>query len=638
MWQDSMARAYFAAEDYDKAVEWGRKAAEFGTLDIELGAAYTSLAASYALMGRGDEARKALAEAVRSRPDTNLRYHEIRYSIANAEHRDRYLRGLRLAGLGPDGLDASALDKQSLVVLPFENLGNEASASFAGGMTIEITSQLATLEGVRMISRTSAVQYAESGKTIAQMAADGIGYVVSGTVRKAGDRLRIDPELIRTADDTRVWGESYDRTIDAVENLIDIQAEIAQEVARHLDLRLLQRPPDRGGTADMDAYTAYLSGLEAEGRGNFRQEDLLEAVSWFAEAVDTDAGYALAWAKLSETHSRIFERGYDRTSDRATNARQAIERAANLEPNLPETHRAAGRLHYAVEHDGERALPELEAAAAGLPNDPTIPMTIAWIGAREEGRFRELVGAAERAALADPLTSARFFDLGNAYRYVREFEKAEEAYQRAIALDPDSPAKGIRGWNARLWKGWLGVEELGGGDSFWIHVRDAHWAAAQANVDSMPAVYQDQSKYEPRELFQGWLDRARGQTELATASFEAASLHLEGQLEERPDDYRVHYNLALAYAALGRREEAIHHGELNVELLRVSEDHVEGPARLWGLAQVYAQVGEAEASATTLEKLFSLRSLFSVALIESDLLLDPIREHPSYRRVIEKYR
>ena len=139
-------------------------------------------------------------------------------------------------------------------------------------------------------------------------------------------------------------------------------------------------------------------------------------------------------------------------------------------------------------------------------------------------------------------------------------------------------------------------------------------------------------------MYQGWLHSALGQTELAEASFEAARRLLEAQLEERPDDYRVHYSLALVYAGLGRDEEAIFHGKQNITLLPVSEDAVEGPNRLWGLASVYAQVGDAEAAAATLEQVFSLQSQFSVAFTEADFFFDPIRDHPSYQSVIEKYR
>ena len=558
-----------------------------------------------------------------------------------------------LTGRKPKG-DATAASSVAneplmLVVLPFENLGPDEQAFFAAGMADEITNRLSKLGTLAVISSSSAVQFANAGTTIEELANEGIHYLVSGSVLWAGDRVRITPELVRTADETRLWGERYDEVI-TVENLIDVQAEIAEQVSRELDLKLLASLGRSRPTSNMEAYTAYLRGLEAESRPGWEFEDGRDAVDMFRRAVELDPEFTLAWSKLSESHAHIFDRGYDRSPERAAAARRAIERAVSLEPDLPETRRALGRFYYDVERDYEKALPEMEAAFEKFPNDGKMMAEIGWINARRDGGFEKLVDLCEKAANLDPSSSDRAFSLGLALMQARQYERADQTLLRAVALSPDNrTAGGLRFWNARLWKGWEGWEEMvreqpmmdPQGDYwwFWYHVRRRDWQGAQREVDLMRAEGPiDQSMYVPRDLFQAWLHSALDEHELARASYESARVRLESLLEERPEDYRLEHSLAFVYAGLGDKSQAIRHAERNVALLPVSEDALEGPTRLWGLAMVYARLGDAEAASDVMARVFSLPGQLSVALMESDPHFDGIREHPRYLEVVEAFR
>jgi len=277
-----------------------------------------------------------------------------------------------------------------IVVLPFENLGPPEQAYFAAGMSEAITSRLARIAELGVISRSSALQYAGGAKSIRQMGEElGVDWVLEGTVLWAGERVRITQQLIRVTDDTHVWAEDYDRLID-VANLIDIQAEVAEEVSRQLGLSLFETPESAGAslpTASMDAYHAYLRRVEAWERPFDRNENLLVAAESLETAVEHDPGFAPAWALLSQ--ARTWRYALERTSRRLEAARTAAERARDLDPELPETHSAS----YAAVGRKESALDMLEDllsipapfSVVSMESDP------AFASLRDHPRYQRLV-------------------------------------------------------------------------------------------------------------------------------------------------------------------------------------------------------------------------------------------------------
>jgi len=298
-------------------------------------------------------------------------------------------------------------ERKKLVVLPFENLGPPEDAYFAAGMTEEITNRLARVSGLGVISRTSAVQYDRTGKTIRQIGSDlGVGFVLAGSVRwerraEGPGRVRISPQLIRVTDDTHLWASSYDRVLD---DIFAVQSEIAEAVVGRLGVALLpaeQRAIAARPTKSLKAHQAYLRGLEYFWDPDLAKESHELAIRMFERAVGHDPAFVAAHSLLSETHSSLYWFGYDRSPECLEAAREAALRALDLDPDSPEGHRALGTYHYYGHRDYRQAIEEFRLAAKRLPNDTLIA---AYIGVvrRRQGSFHEGIAGLEKALGLDP--------------------------------------------------------------------------------------------------------------------------------------------------------------------------------------------------------------------------------------------
>ena len=535
-----------------------------------------------------------------------------------------------------------------IVVLPFENLGPDDQDYFAQGMTDAITNRLAGIPNLAVISRTSAVQYANSDKTIRQMGAElGVDYVLEGTVLRAGDQIRITPQLIRVADDTHLWAEEIDRAIREPSDIFDIHSEIAEHVTRQLDLSIFgssEAVVPVSHTLRMDAYEAYLAGVAAEGRPGFQPVYLELAVQMFERAVELDPDFALAWAKLTESYAYVFGQGIDRSSDLAARARVASERADELSRQLPETRRALGIYYYRVLGDDARASRELELAAQSLPHDSGVLLALGGIH-RRQGDFDGAMHLYATAARHDPRSSTVFYTMGWTATYQRQYEKADDYYGQAIALAPDNvTAYGLRRWNAALWKGPEAAEELPQPDpsevagAAWFNLWNlGRYEEALQKIDQQEGNI-GFDRFAPREFERAWIYTAMGEEELAAASWNSARLKFLAELDDRPDDDRIHSSLGLAYAGLGKKALAMEHGRKGLELNPPSRNAMEGPTRLWDLARIYALVGETELALETLEELLSIPADFSVRILETEPFFASLRDHPDYDRLVAQYR
>jgi len=228
-----------------------------------------------------------------------------------------------------------------ILVLPFQNLGPPDDEFFADGITEEITARVASIDGLQVISRTSAIQYGGSDKTIKEMGEElGVGFVLEGSVRWArGDgtsRIRITPQLIRVEDDTNLWTETYDRILDDV---FEVQSEIAKNVTDHLGIAVsggAKAETDLRPTDDLDAYQAYLRGRFYATLPHFTYENWDRAMAAYQRAVDLDPDFALAHAHLARGHALVHYFRHDLTPERVQAADEAAARAVEPAPELPE--------------------------------------------------------------------------------------------------------------------------------------------------------------------------------------------------------------------------------------------------------------------------------------------------------------
>ncbi|MGH8004964.1 MAG: tetratricopeptide repeat protein [Limisphaerales bacterium] len=358
------------------------------------------------------------------------------------------------------GGTAPVPQRKMLAVLPFENLGSAEDEYFADGITDEITTNLAKVSGLGVISRTSAIKYKKSDKNLRQIGSElGVDYVLEGTIRwdrlGGANRVRINCQLIRVKDDTHLWAESYDRVF---EQIFELQSEVAQKVTAALDVILLEperRALEAKPTENLEAYEYYLRGNDYLNRG-WAKKDLEIALQMYEEAVELDSNFALAYAKLSQTHSRFYWHYYDRTDERLAKAKEAVDKAFKLKPDLPEAHLALGYYYYRGNLDYDRALKEFAIAQKGQPNSSDLLAAIGYVQ-RRQGKFEQALANILKAAELDPRSNLNALQVGTTYHYIRNYPEAERYYDRAISIAPDRVTAYVN--KALLYIDWEGKTE-----------------------------------------------------------------------------------------------------------------------------------------------------------------------------------
>jgi TolB-like protein/Flp pilus assembly protein TadD len=544
-----------------------------------------------------------------------------------------------------------------VVVLPFKNLGPVAEQYFADGLTEELTSRLAGLSGLRVISRTSADQYRASPKSLRTIGAElGAGYVLEGSVRwernAAGQpgRIRVTPQLIAVTDDSHLWSQVYESELTEV---FAVQSQIAEQVTAALDvaLRGTERAAlARGGTRSAEAYDLYLRGNEYFGR-SYDRNDLLGAVELYQKAVTLDSGFAPALARLSRAHAAMYWFYHDRSRSRLAEAKRAVDAALAVAPDLAESHIALGYYNYWGERSFDRALREFESVRATQPNNGDLQHAIGYVQ-RRLGRWDEATASLEEARRYDPRSPVTTLDLADVYVNRRRYADGEPLIERAIQLAPDwaSPYAN-KAMLYLVWRGDLQRSRAVMGQAL-ARVGPGRLAQALTIADGISAslltadtVFRPAVDAVTVEAFEG--DRARyymfkaeaagfrGLRESERAYADSARRLLEVRARHLPDDAKVTVRLGQAYARLGLTEQAIAAGRRATSLTPVSADANSGPFIATHLAEIYMMVGDTAQAVATLEPLLRVASWISPAELRADPLWAPLRAHPRFRVIAE---
>jgi len=547
--------------------------------------------------------------------------------------------------------------KRMLAVLPFQNLGAPEDEYFADGITDEITSRLAAISGLGVISRTSSMQYKKTTKSLRQIGRElGVDYILEGTIRwdKSGDtaRVRITPQLINVAKDMHLWAENYERV---VHQIFAVQADIAEKVAAGLDVALLgsekasvaARP-----TNNVAAYEYYLRGIDYCRRG-WTEQNYRAAVEMFAKAVELDPGFALAYARISMAHSSLAWLADD--PGELPKARAAVDRAFALQPDLPEAHLALGEYYYRASRDYDRALEEFDIARKGLPNNSGLLAKTAFVQ-RRQGRFGEAFINLKLAAELDPADANLPYALGLTGYFLREYAESERFLDRAIALSPDlGRSYALRVW---LYISWLGdIRKAQGvlagipgksdtigfiGTLAWLDLLDGDYQSA-LNRLARPVGFAYDPEYGGADTIGYLLTKARlhsylNQPDLAVDYYDSVRAILEPLVESNPKNNNYHGWLGMAYAGLHRKSDAIREAKRAVELLPLRNDAVDGAAPLIYLAVVYVMVSEYDAAIDQLDHLLSIPSPISVSFLRLEPRFAPLRSHPRFQALLEKHK
>ncbi len=555
-------------------------------------------------------------------------------------------------------------NRKLIVVLPFENLGAPEDEYFANGTTDAITARLASVSGLGVISRQSAMQYKKTTKTIRQIGSElGVDYILEGTVQRErpGDptsRVRVIPQLIRVADDTHVWAQTYDENMTEV---FRVQSDIAEKVATQLDVALLEperRAIEKRPTENLAAYEAYLQGWDYYYTfGGVADAEL--SVQLFENAVALDPQFAEAWAGLATAYHELYW-SYDRPGAH-THETEAAKRAQELAPDLPETHLALGRVAYA-RREFDKALEHFEIAERLQPSGDAAH----FIGAalRRMGKWQEALRHYEDARrLLSRASPIYWYDLGFTNTCLRRFDEAEQNNNQAISLAPQAP-------HGYVGKALVLVARNGDVDAarqviLEMSRRTNLADAAQVDLGQglmwtgeyrlFPETFNkafDAFESGPTEryrqiqpamiatahLARAIVYEAMGERRTASARYDSARVSFERIIRSNPQSAYVsvyHSNLGRAYAGLDRREEAIREGEEAVRIMPISRDAVVGHERVVDLAEIYMMCGEYEKAIDRIETVLSVPSWISVGVLRVDPIWDPIRSNPRFRRLLE---
>jgi serine/threonine protein kinase/tetratricopeptide (TPR) repeat protein len=542
-----------------------------------------------------------------------------------------------------------------LVVLPFENLGSAEDEYFAAGMTEEITSRLGTIDRMGVISRTSAAHYASSDKTIRQIGEElDVDYALEGTVRWAWtpDRpgnVRITAQLIRTSDDTHLWAESYNRVL---EDIFEVQSDIAHQVVRQLGIVLHKdnHPTlDFRPTDNLEAYQAYLRGRYYADQPHFSAAETQRALDAFQQAVELDPAFTLAYTAISRAHARFYYYRYDPTPQRRQMARSAIDAALELEPDSPRIRLALGYYHLLVERDPDRALEEFARAAAELPESGEV-LEAKADALRMQGRWDAALENYRSASELNPRSASPVAELSMTYWWMRRYPEALHTAERAITLAPDQiwPRLAkifcLYSWKGELSKAQRELPFLPADHPwtywvrYWHAMLSAEYAEALACLDDLSDPWlRIKICARPKPMFSAWAHALMGQPQLAAAEYDSARLMLEREVHTWPDDPRYSSSLAVVYAALGRRQDAIKEAERAVEIYPVTKDAVYGLPYVIDLAHTHTILGDVGEAVARLDTLLSVPSWISVAWLEMDPRWNDLRDDPRFQALLRKH-
>ena len=545
--------------------------------------------------------------------------------------------------------------EKSIAVLPFQSLSDEKeNAYFADGIQDDILTNLSKIGDLKVISRMSVMSYRgdalrnarEIGKAL------GVGALLEGSVRRAGNRVRVSVQLINANSDEHIWAEDYDRDLTDV---FAIQTDLAQKIASALQAKLSPNEKeqlDRQPTKDPNAYLLFIQAHDYANRPDHFHDDSLKAEELFEQAIKLDPKFASAFAGLSMVESWIYHSS-EPTQARQEKARLNADESLRLQPNFPEGHLALGFSYYYGDRDYERALAEFEIAKRDLPNEAQAYLAIGAIQ-RRQGKWTESTANLEKAAALDPKNAGILVNLAWSYIAVRNFEAADKTVDRLIAVAPQSFASaGMKGYLAAVWKGDLKTaqEQISSiaGESdpngaitwlrFWILTLQRKFSEALAVVQKFPGetLIVETTAPMPKSLLQGIIYSVQGDKPKAQAEFEHARVVSEKLLRETPEDPARHAQHGLILAGLGQKQEAINEGKKAVELLPESQDAFDGPRCTIALAQIYALTGESDEALRLLDHLLSIPNGLVIPILKLDPAWDPLRKDPRFQALIEKY-
>ena len=550
---------------------------------------------------------------------------------------------------------AHKVDK-SIAVLPFENFSDDKeNAYFADGIQDDILTNLSKIGDLKVISRTSVMPYRGKEKNVKEIGkALGVSAILEGSVRKAGNRVRINVQLINAETDQHIWSDVYDRDLTDV---FAIQTDLAKKIADELHAKLSPKEKEQITRKPTENGEAYLAFVQAHNLHHAVEDlpKLKQAEQLYQRALQLDPNFALAAASYSRLKSWIYHT-FERTDEPKQKARELAERALQLQPDLPEGHLALGFSYYYGDFDYGRALAEFAVAQKGLPNDAGVFLAIGAIQ-RRQGKWEESNVNLEKAVALTPNETWPMQNLVLNYQMERDFDAANKLLDRALKLAPDS----FNLWSLKAQtelseKGTFEVvERVSTAAKEWPMSEETrmHLRGALAQTRLLQRRYQEALEMAQDlrdDLFgQDWeglagkygcIGIAKKMLGDAAASREAllkAKEYADKILAAAPNHPKGHERVAQVAAWLGEKETAIAEAKRATELLPESIDAFDGPVCTQTLMEVYLLVGEYDKALELLDGLLTRKTQVTVAQVKINPVWDPLRQDPRYLAIMQRH-
>jgi len=554
-----------------------------------------------------------------------------------------------------------AVPEKSIAVMPFENRSRDPdNAYLTDGIQDEILTRLSKIADLKIISRTSTQHYKSAPENLSEIAKQlGVAHILEGSVQQRGDSVRVNVQLIKAANDSHLWADTFDRKLT---DIFSVESEVAKAIAEQLRAKLTGQEEQiiaAKPTDNPEAYDAYLRGLAYSLKPVDTAANSLAAQKYLKEAVRLDPKFALAWARLSYTDAY----GYITVTLQPTvalreEARQAAETALTLQPNLGEAVLAKGQYYYGCLKDYDTAVHYFEQARPLLPNSSRIPEMLAYV-ARRRGQWERSESFFNETERLDPRSVSLLSQHALSYKDLRRFPEALRKLDQVLDITPDdvdtlvvkaaiAQAEGdLPGASALLAPLHPNADDINAVET----------QAYQAILERRPApiiarLKEILAKPDPAlgfyngelRFWLGWAQEVAGDNTAAQESWRQARSELESFLKEQPENRLLIGDLALTNMGLGDNAAAFKLVERAMAVLPIEKDALDGPASVELSARVAARMGQPDRAIVALQKLLSIpyegalasNVPLTPALLRLDPMFDPLRNDPRFQKLCEE--
>jgi TolB-like protein/class 3 adenylate cyclase/Tfp pilus assembly protein PilF len=552
------------------------------------------------------------------------------------------------------------IPEKSIAVLPFENRSEDkANAYFANGIQDEILTRLSKIADLKVISRTSTQHYKSAPENLPEIARQlGVAHILEGSVQKSGEAVRVNVQLIKAANDSHLWADTFDRKLT---DIFSVESEVAKAIADQLRAHITGQEEQviaAKPTDNPEAYDAYLRGLAYNLKTANSAANSRGAQKYLREAVRLDPKFALAWTLLSFVDARGYlTQTLQPTVALREEARQAAETALTLEPNLGEALHAEGYYHYACLKDYDTAVRFFEQARPLLPNSSRIPESLAYV-TRRQGQWDRSESYFNEAERLDPRNVYVLGQHGQSYIARRRFTEALHKFDQILKITPDdmdtlavkasvAQAQGDLPRAAAL----LAPLHPPADDSNVLYTQVYQAILERRSAQVIPRLKEILAKPDPAwgyfygelRFWLGWAQDVAGDHAAARESWGQARGELEPFLKEQPENYNLLYDLALTEMGLGEKATALALSQRAMAAMPIERDAFDGPAPIEILARVAAQVGEPDRAIAALRELLSIpyegplgggQVPITSALLQLDPMFDPLRNDPRFQKLV----